>query len=91
VGGGDEEVAVESLYSSFGNWDVTAEGVYFVDRSASAPRAWVVKFLAFDDRRVTEVAAVAGQGRRPVLSGPSFSVSSDGRLALMGQWREEHT
>jgi hypothetical protein len=34
--GGDEEVVVEEFHSSHGSWDLTAEGLYFVDQEPSA-------------------------------------------------------
>ena len=36
VEGGDEEVVVEGLRSSHGNWDLTADGLYFVDERPPA-------------------------------------------------------
>ncbi len=35
VEGGDEQAVIESLRSSWGNWGVTAEGIYFVDQKPS--------------------------------------------------------
>jgi Tol biopolymer transport system component len=88
VEGGDEEMVVESLLSSDTNWDVAADGIYFVDRldTPASRDAWVVKFLSFDPRAVTEVARLK---HAPRLMGPAFSVSSDGRWVLVSQLKEE--
>ena len=80
VQGGKEEEVVKSLRSSWGNWDVTDEGVYFVDDDASPGDArWVIKSFRFDDGSIDELAGLAFE---PSLGGPGFSVSSDGRWAL---------
>jgi Tol biopolymer transport system component len=87
VEGGDEEAVIETLTSSYCNWDVTAEGVYYVDQDPYSPEApWVVKLFTFDQRRVAKIARLA---HRPRLGGPAFSVSSDGRWALSMQTRHE--
>jgi Tol biopolymer transport system component len=88
VEGGDEEVVIESVASSDTNWDVTTEGIYFVDRhEASTSQAhWVVNFLRFDQRRSREVATLRYP---PRLDGPALSVSSDGRWILVSQMQEE--
>ena len=86
VEGGDEQAVIESLRSSWGNWDVTAEGIYFVDQKPSSSGArWVVQLLSFDKRRPTEVAQLR---YRPYLWGPALSVSSDGRWLLSAQGQE---
>lgn len=87
VGGGDEEVVVESLSSGWGNWDVTADGLYFVDRDENAStdaKPWVIKRLSFDRRQVSVVSGPIGPSP-PAAS--AFSVSSDGSQALL--WRYE--
>jgi Tol biopolymer transport system component len=87
VDGGDEEVVIESLDSSLANWDVTAEGIYFVDRDPTAAgERWVVNLLDFDQRRVTQVAELR---HPPFLNGPALDVSSDGRWILSTQVQEE--
>ena len=59
VEGGDEEVVVESFRSTPGSWDLTADGVYFVDQTFSgAGMRWVVRFLGFGQRQATEVASL---------------------------------
>jgi serine/threonine protein kinase/dipeptidyl aminopeptidase/acylaminoacyl peptidase len=84
--GGDEEVVIESLRSSWGNWDLTAKGVYFVDQKpSSSGMQWVVRFLGLGQRHATEVAQLK---HRPYLEGPAFSVSSDGRWILSAQIQE---
>ena len=51
VEGGDEEVVVEGYRSSHGSWDLTAEGLYFVDQEpSSSGTSWVVRFQGFDRR-----------------------------------------
>jgi len=84
VEGGEEQPVIDSLESSWGNWDVTAEGIYFVDRNSSSEASWVVNFLSFDDGSVTRVSQLEYP---PFLQGPGFSVSSDGRWILSTQWQ----
>jgi eukaryotic-like serine/threonine-protein kinase len=87
VEGGDEEVVVESFRSSSGSWDLTAEGIYFVDQGPSSSGVqWVVRFLGFGQRQATEVARL---GHPPFLGGPAVSVSSDGRWLLSTQVQGE--
>jgi Tol biopolymer transport system component len=83
VAGGDEELVIGSLHSSYGNWDLTDRGIYFVDpKPASSGVEWVVQFLAFGHPRATEVARLE---HPPVLGGPALSVSSDGGRILSAQ------
>jgi Tol biopolymer transport system component len=88
VGGGDEEEVIESLHSSDTNWDVTDEGIYFVDRrNATSSRVeWIVNLLRLDPRRVSEVMRLK---HAPRLAGPAFTVSPDGRRALVSQMTQE--
>ena len=87
VEGGDEEVVVKSLRSSWGNWDLTAEGIYFVnEKPSSSGVQWVVEFLRFGQGRAKEVAQLR---HPPFLAGPAFSVSSDGRFILSAQGQDE--
>jgi Tol biopolymer transport system component len=83
VESGDEEVVIEGFRSSYSNWDLTAEGLYFVDEEpSSAGTSWVVRFQGFDRRRATVVARLR---HPPFLGGPAVSVSSDGRWMLSTQ------
>jgi Tol biopolymer transport system component/predicted Ser/Thr protein kinase len=83
VEGGVEEAVVKSFRSSSGSWDVASEGIYYVDQAPSpAGDQWVVRFLAFGQRRPTEVARLA---HPPFLSGPAVGVSPDGRYLLSTQ------
>jgi Tol biopolymer transport system component/predicted Ser/Thr protein kinase len=83
VDGGVEEHVVGPFRSGDSNWDVSAEGVYFVDRDASASDAgWVVRSQRFDGGPVREVARLTYS---PMLAGPAFSVSSDGRRIVSAQ------
>jgi hypothetical protein len=87
VEGGDEEVVIEGCRSSLGSWDLTAEGLYFVDQeSSSAGTSWVVRFQGFDRRHATEVARLRYP---PFLGGPAVTVSSDGRWMLSTQSQGE--
>ncbi len=73
--------------SSHGNWDLTADGLYFVDeKPSSSGTSWVVRFQGFDRRPATEVARLR---HPPFLGGPAISVSSDGRWMLSTQGYEE--
>ena len=61
VEGGDEEVVVEGYRSSHGSWDLTAEGLYFVDQEPSSSGTnWVVRFQGFNRPHATEVARLGG-------------------------------
>ena len=87
IEGGDEEVVVEGLRSSHGNWDLTADGLYFVDEKPSpSGTSWVVRFQGFDRRPATEVARLR---HPPFLAGPAISVSRDGRWLLSTQRQED--
>ena len=87
VEGGDEEVVVEGFRSSHGSWDLTAEGLYFVDQEpSSSGMSWVVRFQSFDRPHATEVARLKYP---PFLYGPAISVSSDGRWMLSTQSQGE--
>ncbi len=80
VEGGDEEPVVEALGSSFGNWGVADEGIYFVDRDTSREDApWMIRLLDFAGGQVRVVAPLP---HSPEFRGPAFSVSPDGRFAL---------
>ena len=84
---GDEEVVVDGYRSSAVSWDLTAEGLYFVDQEpSSSGTSWVVRFLGFDRRDATEVARLR---HPPFLGGPAISVSSDGRWMLSTQSQGE--
>jgi Tol biopolymer transport system component len=83
VAGGEEEVAVDSFRASSGSWDLTVDGIYFVDQlTPSSPGQWVVRFLPFAQRRSSVVARLA---RPPYPFGPAVSVSPDGRWMLSAQ------
>jgi Tol biopolymer transport system component/DNA-binding winged helix-turn-helix (wHTH) protein len=87
VEGGDEEVVVEGYRSSHGSWDLTAEGLYFVDQEpSSSGTSWVVRFQGFNRRHATVVARLR---HPPVTGGPGVSVSSDGRWMLSTQTQGE--
>jgi Tol biopolymer transport system component len=83
VEGGDEEVVIESFRSTPGSWDLTAEGIYFVDqRPSTSGMQWVVRFLAFGQQHAIDLARLR---HPPYLGGPAVSVSSDGRWMLSTQ------
>ena len=87
VEGGNEEVVIEGFRSAHGNWDLTAEGIYFVDEEpSSSGTRWVVRFQGFGGRRVTEVARLRYP---PFLGGPALGVSRDGRWMLSTQRQGE--
>jgi Tol biopolymer transport system component/DNA-binding winged helix-turn-helix (wHTH) protein len=87
VEGGDEEVVLEGYRSSHGSWDLTAEGLYFVDQEpSSSGTSWVVRVQGFDRRHATVVARLR---HPPFLGGPAISVSSDGRWMLSTQGYQE--
>jgi len=83
VDGGDEEVVIEGYRSSAVSWDMTSEGLYFVDQApTSSGTSWVVRFQGFDRRHATVVAQLR---HPPFLGGPAISVSRDGRWLLSTQ------
>lgn len=82
VEGGAEEPVIESLASSHTNWDVSAAGIYFVDRSSTTESPWSINFLNFADRSVIQLTQLEHQ---PFLAGPALGVSSDGRWILSAQ------
>jgi hypothetical protein len=87
VEGGNEEVVVKEYRSSTLSWDLTAEGLYFVDQEpSSSGTSWVVRFQGFDRRPATEVARLR---LPPFLGGPAISVSRDGRWLLSTQRQED--
>ena len=87
VEGGSEEVVVKGYRGSSGSWDLTAEGLYFVDqRPSGSGTSWVVRFQAFDLRLPTTVARLL---HPPFLGGPAISVSRDGRWMLSTQSQSE--
>ena len=87
VEGGDEEVVIEGFRSAHGNWDLTAEGIYFVDEEpSSSGTSWVVRFQGFDRRPATAVGRLR---YAPFLGGPALSVSRDGRWMLSAQSQGE--
>ena len=73
IGGGEAEPVLQSV--SWADWDITVEGIYYVDQERSA------NFLSFDDGTVTHVANLA----YPRFGAPAFSVSADGRWVLSAQ------
>ncbi len=87
VEGGDEEVVVEGYRSSHASWDLTAEGLYFVDQEpSSSGTSWVVRFQSFNRGPATVVARLR---HPPFLAGPAVSVSPDGRWMLSTQGYQE--
>jgi dipeptidyl aminopeptidase/acylaminoacyl peptidase len=87
VDGGDEEVVVKEYGSSTVSWDLTAEGLYFVDQEpSSSGTSWVVRFQRFDQRNAAEVARLR---YTPFLGGPAISISPDGRWMLSTQIQVE--
>jgi Tol biopolymer transport system component len=87
VEGRDEEVVIDSFRSTHGSWDLTAEGIYFVDqRPSTSGMEWVVRFLAFGQQHATDLARLR---HPPYLGGPAVSVSSDGRWMLSTQSQGE--
>ena len=75
-----EEVVVEGYRSSAGSWDLTAQGLYFVDQEpSSSGTSWVVRFQGVDRCPATVVAQLR---HPPFLGGPAVSVASDGRWML---------
>jgi serine/threonine protein kinase len=82
VEGGEEEPVIETLDSSHTNWDITAEGIYFVDNTSTSEPFGAVNCLRFDDHSVTQLTQLKN---KPFLAGPAFSVSPDGRWILSGQ------
>jgi hypothetical protein len=74
TGGGPERKVLNDLASDdWGNWAVTAEGLYFVRRTEGGPR---VAFRRFRSGKTRTVAVL------PSITGPSLAVSPDGERLL---------
>jgi eukaryotic-like serine/threonine-protein kinase len=78
VEGGEETLVLEQLAAGlWGYWGLTQDGIYFYDAGTRA-----IEFFSFATRKVTKVATPE---RGPMLYGPGFSVSPDGRWILYAQ------
>jgi hypothetical protein len=74
TGGGPEQRIVDDLASyDWGNWAVTAEGLYFIRRTDNGPR------ILFRDLGSGETRVVASI---PNIASPSLEVSPDGQRIL---------
>lgn len=72
--GGPERQVVDDLnLADWGNWDVTAEGLYFIRRTAEGT---TIAFQGFGEGEVRTVATI------PNIASPSLEVSPDGRRIL---------
>ena len=81
VGGAQEEVVIEELYSNWCNWALAGDQVFFLnpaDDRLDDP-SWAIYSMDLTSRVVTRVAPITGQ---PYRGGPSFDVSHDGRWIL---------
>jgi hypothetical protein len=74
TGGGPGRRVVEDLSSrDWGNWAVTAEGLYFIRRTEDGPRIVFRPFGSGDTRVVAPI---------PKIASPSLEVSPDGQRLL---------
>jgi Tol biopolymer transport system component len=74
TGGGPERRVVDDLASpDWGNWAITAEGLYFIRRTDDGPR---IVFRAHDSGATRVVASL------PNIASPSLEVSPDGERIL---------
>jgi len=85
VEGGVEEVVIEDLYSSWSNWALAGDFVYFLNpagdtESPAETSSWAIYKLSLKTGARTRLRAIEG---RP-FAGPSFDVSHDERWILYG-------
>ena len=82
VEGGDEEVVIADLYSSWSNWALAGDSVYFLNPQdlSEAPNfsSWAIYKMNPETRETTLVAPIEGAP----FAGPSFDVSHDERWIL---------
>jgi Tol biopolymer transport system component/DNA-binding winged helix-turn-helix (wHTH) protein len=81
--GGAEEVVIEDLYSSWSNWALAGDSVYFLNprdehESPGESSSWAIYKLNLTTRERTRIAPIEGQP----FAGPSFDVSHDERWIL---------
>ena len=81
VGGGEEEPVVAEMESNWGNWALAGGCLYFIDRDEgpSAGSGWAVYARDLETHETERIAALPHE---PVLAGPAFDVSPDGRWIL---------
>jgi hypothetical protein len=80
TGGGPERRVLDDL-DEWGNWAVSANGLYFTRRTEGAPQ---IVFRPFGANTERVVAAV------PTINNPSLEVSPDGeRCCRRREWRKE--
>ncbi len=94
VDGGEEVVVLPDLPAAgtSGCWDVTAEGIYFLEprRSETAESKWSLRLLRFDTGGITDVMEV-GVGRlgglfgNVVFGASPLSISPDGKWFLLAR------
>jgi hypothetical protein len=78
VEGGEETLVLEQLdVKDWGQWGVTAEGIYFYNR-----RTMAIEFFSFATQKVTEVFKPA---KGPPGAPPGLAVSPDCRSILWDQ------
>jgi Tol biopolymer transport system component/DNA-binding winged helix-turn-helix (wHTH) protein len=74
TGGGPGRRVVKDLSSrDWGNWAVTAEGLYFIRRTEGGPRIVFRNFRSGETRKVASI---------PNIASPSLEVSPDGKRLL---------
>lgn len=89
INGGAEVPVLESLHEGFwGYWDVTAKGIYYVDRR-DMQRAGVRYFLNFYDFASKRDRQMLAFEKRPFNSG--LAISPDGRWCLYTQADQSDT
>lgn len=89
VDGGEETPVLESLHGGFwGYWDVTATGIYYVERR-DIERAGFRYFLNFRDFASNHDRQVLAFDKRPFNSG--LAISPDGRWCLYTQADQSDT
>lgn len=85
VDGGEESLVLAGLKSGNGDrWDVTAEGIYFVDEEVDDPAfesRWVLKLLRFENEEISVVSQLDG----PPCGPTGLDVSPDGKWFIYVQ------
>jgi len=84
IGGGDEiRILTEPSPGHWGDWALSARGIYYVSESSPHPASHPsIEFFDFASKRVSRVAELAGL---PPAFDPGFAVSPDGKRVIFSQ------
>ena len=92
VDGGEEEPVIENVYSSWGNWALSRDAVFYINyepgdvSNGALGRQWAVYRYDLERRKNRKILNVPGE---PPLASAGFDVSDDGRWILYAAVTEE--